>query len=320
MKPHEFWQNFKLGAEQEIAANFIYDAIRNLHEMETLNMETEIFPVLYNLSIGIERLMKVVIVLIEYQDGMDINAIEESLITHNHMELYKRIKPFFKSPLGNNHIQLLNLLTVFYKTHRYDRFNLSKVSPTEKDKEMFYGFLNKYLDLNLETKDEIFAIENTPQIKRFIGRTVKKITKNLYALVNEYAQVKNLYTYEISGSGSKAAKVLWGDDTLDFEDSDRIKIESLIFLMGLNDTGLIKFIKAIQPLDLDPAMDTDHLQNLLKNNPYRISQIQDEIECLYEGVEDRKDRIEKIDFIRDPGIYFSESDEIEQENDPTERP
>ncbi len=92
MNPTEFWQNFKLGEEQEIACNFIYDGLRNLHEMETISMETEIFPVLYNLSIGIERLFKVAIILLEFDDNTDINCLEKSLMTHNHLELLKRIK------------------------------------------------------------------------------------------------------------------------------------------------------------------------------------------------------------------------------------
>jgi hypothetical protein len=43
MKSSEYyWQNFELGKELEIAGGFIYDGLRNLHEMETVRYESEI--------------------------------------------------------------------------------------------------------------------------------------------------------------------------------------------------------------------------------------------------------------------------------------
>jgi hypothetical protein len=52
MKSSEYyWQNFELGKELEIAGGFIYDGLRNLHEMETVRYESEIFSVLYSLSV-----------------------------------------------------------------------------------------------------------------------------------------------------------------------------------------------------------------------------------------------------------------------------
>ncbi len=43
MKQSQYWQNFELGKELEIACGFIYDGLRNLHEMENIYHESEIF-------------------------------------------------------------------------------------------------------------------------------------------------------------------------------------------------------------------------------------------------------------------------------------
>jgi hypothetical protein len=117
MKPKEFWQNFKLGEEQEIACNFIYDALRNFHQMETISVEREIFPVLYNLSIGIERLLKVVITLVEFDEHTNHIEFEESLINHNHISLLNRLKENRQINLDKVHTELLDILTKFYKIH-----------------------------------------------------------------------------------------------------------------------------------------------------------------------------------------------------------
>jgi len=311
MTPKEFWQNFKMGEEQEIAANFIYDGLKNLHEMDTLSMETEVFPVLYNLSVGIERLMKVAIVLLEFDENTNVEDFEESLITHSHMELYARLKPHNKLQLGKVHMDLLQLLTMFYHSHRYHRFTLQSGTPATKDKKALHDFIAKYLKVDVTEDFLMTCVWNTPEIKKFIGKAVKKITKNLYSIIDESARAKNLYTYEISAGGSKAGKVLWGDEFLDFEDEDRIKTESLIFLMNLKGSGLVDTIKEIAPLPLDPALDTDHLQNLLRARAFGSDSIRDEIESEYEELKDVKERLEIIDLIRNPDVSFGEMDEEE---------
>ena len=58
MTPEEWWKNFALGMEIDAAGTFIYNGIRSLHELPTLNHPVDSLEVLYNLSVGIERLLK----------------------------------------------------------------------------------------------------------------------------------------------------------------------------------------------------------------------------------------------------------------------
>lgn len=304
MTPTQFWQNFKLGQEQEIAAGFIYDGLRILHDTETLGQETDIFPVLYNLSIGLERLSKVAIILIEFKDDVDIEKFERSLKTHEHLRLLEKVKKATSITLDPIHVEFLELLSVFYNTHRYDRLSLQSLTVFSKDKKAFLDFLHKYLGIDIKEESSIFYVENSSEVKTFIGRIVKDIARALYKIVREYAGKKGLNTDEISSSSSKAGKVLMGDEPITFESEDRAMVEALIFLMTTKDSSLAEFMKEIDPLSLDPALDSEYLQAILYKRPKEMQGVIDEVESYYEEMGDVKERLEAIDAIKNPGISF----------------
>lgn len=89
MKPTEFWKNFKLGEELSVSGTFIYNGLRRFYQLRKLDNPDELFEVFYNLSVGLERLLKIVVVLLEHSDGEDQTAFEKSLITHNHQNLFR---------------------------------------------------------------------------------------------------------------------------------------------------------------------------------------------------------------------------------------
>lgn len=302
MNPTQFWQNFKMGEEQEIACNFIYDGLRNLHEMETLNLEIEIFPVLYNLSIGLERMFKVAIVLVEVNDDTNIDEFEKTLITHDHIALYNRLKKSVDLDLGPVHTGLLTLLSVFYEDHRYGRFNLPQIDNLSKDKKLFLTFLHKHLGIRIE--DDIIGTENSLQIKKFMGKTVKKIAKDLYKITDKAATAKNLYTYEISGSWSKAAKVVWGDEEINFESDEIVMMEVLLFLLKTDGLDRINLLKELEPLPLDPAEDNEYLHFLMRKRTGHMSSIIGMVEDAQADSKDRKERLEMIKLIKDPSVGF----------------
>src|SRR5665647_1495631 len=109
MNKHEAWKNFNLGEELSISGAFIYNGLRRFHEMQVLDHADEIFESLYNLSIGLERLLKIAVVLVEHKDDSDQEALEKSLITHNHLELMNRVREHCKLNLGPPHNEFLAL-------------------------------------------------------------------------------------------------------------------------------------------------------------------------------------------------------------------
>jgi len=80
MQPTEFWKNFRLGEELSISGTFIYNGLRRFHEMRKLDYHDEAFEFFYHLSVGLERLLKIVVVLVEHHDSIDQGKLEESLI------------------------------------------------------------------------------------------------------------------------------------------------------------------------------------------------------------------------------------------------
>ena len=68
MNQTEFWKNFRLGEEIQISGTFIYNGLRRFHEISKLDREDELFEFLYQLSVGLERLLKIGVVLFEHTE------------------------------------------------------------------------------------------------------------------------------------------------------------------------------------------------------------------------------------------------------------
>lgn len=47
MRRDEWWKNFAVGAELDVAGTFIYNGIKTLHDLDFLDQSAEIFEVLY---------------------------------------------------------------------------------------------------------------------------------------------------------------------------------------------------------------------------------------------------------------------------------
>src|SRR5690554_5991170 len=90
--PDFLWKNFKLGTELQISGSFIYNALESFDQMEHFCNDEQIFEFLYNTSVGLERLEKIAVVLLEHNPIDNQEEFEKSLITHNHSGLLNRIK------------------------------------------------------------------------------------------------------------------------------------------------------------------------------------------------------------------------------------
>ena len=127
MNPEEWWKNFALGIELDAAGAFIYNGIRSFHELPTLDHPADSFEVLYNLSVGIERLLKVAIILVEHTDEIDINVFVEGLRSHNTIQLADRLSSQIELNLTDIHREFLSILSKFYNTHRYGRYSMDSI-------------------------------------------------------------------------------------------------------------------------------------------------------------------------------------------------
>jgi hypothetical protein len=314
MTPSEFWRNFKLCEEIHVSGTFIYNGLRRFHEIRKLSFHDEIFDFLYNLSVGLERLLKITIVLYEYKAETNQEDLEQSLITHNHIDLAARVRKCAKVSFGDVHNDLLSLLSKFYKTLRYDRFSLNSIYAGDKETVAVCNFLSKHLQIDFSNGNELYdfiGISNEDRYRKFIQRTTLKIARDLYEAIEVRAKQLNLYTYELRYE-SKAASIFLRE--INIADEDILWKELLIFLMNNDeDTQYLQLLRDIQPIAFDPALISDYLE-CFKSNPAKAS-VMDELEHHYEQMdtEERKERFSLMGIIGDD-LYFNEDEDEDAED------
>lgn len=304
----DFWKNFNMGTELDVSGTFIYNGLKSFHDMQTFYHEADVFDFLYNISVGIERLFKIVIILTEHNETVDQEAFEKELITHNHLELFHRIQERHNVNVSNPHNKFLQILTNFYKSMRYDRYCLAEVRAYNKEKKALIDFI--CTELNIEYSEEFLSVtQNDERCKKFIGKIIGKFCKELYKIVQQEAHRLGLFTYELRYE-SKAAKIFLANE-FDFINEDRVRKELLIFLMHAeSDTGVVNYIKSnMRPLELDIGEACEYIecfQNLIKTTgKYETVRMAYE-----EEVEDSKARLAALDAFTDcHAFYFEDEDE-----------
>jgi len=300
MNPSQFWKNFRLGEELSISGAFIYNGLRRFYELRKLDYADEIFEVFYYLSVGLERLLKIAVVLLEHRNGVNQEQLEQSLITHNHLELLHRIKKHTTVNLSTLHNELLSLLARFYKTFRYNRFSISSVSDFREERNALCDFFGKYLHVDFPDPDPIFGTPNETRYRKFLHKSVQKISSTLYRIIEARARELNLYTYELR-HGSKAETIFLG--AADIPAEEVLWKELLIFFMNTKATsGYLEFLRNIDPLDFDPELVDEYLDCFQSDAAKAF--VLDELEHHYEELKDKGNRLRLMDVIGDPDVCF----------------
>ena len=300
------YKNFNMVNELDIAGEFIYDGIQTLNQMNVVSDGAAIFSFLYHTAVGVERLQKILVVLLEDITLDNYKEFEEGIVTHSHCHLHERISKKHKIKLNSRENEFLSLLTTFYNHSRYNRFNLDK--PYCQEKEITEKYIVKYLD---ETdigrslcSDDIIV---NPKVKELFGRVIGSISNKYYQALRDIAREKSTYTYELR-SDSKAEKIFLSDCPKN--SLQRMKItetialkEFLVFLKnGKESTPFTRFLKTIQPLEMDTALINEYIMEIGKGTIPQA--LVDEVEYLYEENGYGKDRIEQINLIGDPYVMF----------------
>lgn len=310
MKPDEFWKNFRLGEELAISGNFIYDGLRRFHEMKRLDHDEEVFDFLYHVSVGLERLSKIAIVLCEHKDTTDQEELEKSLITHNLNDLVARLKTSAPVNLGKNHNELISILTTFYNSLRYDRFTLASSFSGGKERKAMVVWLEKSLNITLDHGHTFFGIDNSERCRKYVRRSILKISRQIYKVIQQEAKRLNLYTYELRHA-SKAESVFLRE--IDIANEDVLWKELVVFFMNTSSTsGYLRFLREIEPLDFDPALANEYLACFASDSAKAM--VMDELEHHYSELKDgARARLETMAIINAPNVYFDDEDEVEED-------
>lgn len=305
MDKSTFWKNFNLGIELDVAGTFIYNGLMAFNEMESFYYEVDSFEFLYNIAVGIERLEKICIILIEHDNIEDQKEFEKGLITHNHLELYKRIENKYSSNFGAVHNAFLNLLSKFYKSWRYDRYILEEAYKYSKEKDALIQFINQFYNENIKVSFPFEITSNSNKIRKFMGRTVGKISEYLYEIIWQETYRLNIFTYEIR-LDSKAGKIFLRKE-FDFFKESIVWKEILIFLMhGDKNKKAIEIFDSLSPLSLDVEMIGEYLKSI--NSPLNRQKIIDEIYTEYKYINNIKERVNQLELLDeyDNILYFDD--------------
>jgi hypothetical protein len=302
----EVWKNFSLGEELSLSGVFLYNGLRRFHEIATLSKHDEIFEVLYNLAVGVERLLKIAIGLVEYEETIDASEFERSLITHNHHELLNRLKKHTAIRLGATHNRFLNLLVKFYRSFRYGRYLISSSRKGESEIHGLHSYLKESLGVEFDN-ESMFAVPNEPQFRKHIHNTVMKISMELFKIISERARELNIYTDELP-YGSKAQIIFQGQTYEDFFFQEEVVWkELLLFFMNTDaDSKTIDFLRSIEPLNFDAALINEYLASF--RSPVLRAEVVEAIDAEFGERMDIGERLQALNLIGNPNVDFEETD------------
>lgn len=307
MDSSTFWKNFNLGTELQVSGSFIYNGLLIFDEMETFYHEEEIFEFLYNISVGIERLLKISVILIEHTNELDQSTFFKSIRNHNHQKLLKSISNKYKLKESKSKNAFIQLLNNFYNKLRYDRYTNNDSINNNKEKKSLINFLEKYLKIKI-SNEFLSVSQNDRVIKQFIGKVMKSIVAEQYEIIRKEASRLNIYTYEIR-SNSKAYKIFIMEQfTFDFE--NRIQKELFIkFLANNNNSSLIAFTKEFKPLEFESYDENYYAKCMFKK--LETLNLDGELDVLYENIKNLEERIDFLDGIGNDMVrFYSEDDEL----------
>ncbi|HEL1766342.1 TPA: hypothetical protein TXV03_001558 [Streptococcus suis] len=294
-----YFKNFNMVSELDISGETGISIVNNMDRIAP-EMPTELFLALYNISVGVERLQKIILVLWEFDEVDSIEDFSESLKIHNQVELHSRIeKAINKKIFSKQECQFLELLKEFYSNARYDRF--SAVGNRWEYELISKFFSNNQISYEESVSDSQVILIND-SIRKLIGRVLSRIVKNYYLLVEEGSNKSGTYSYELRND-SKAQKIFLHMENRrglsSIKIDERIALsEILIYLRNTSDkSSYLKFIEGIYPLDFDKMEISRYLSIILLED--RIPQdLIDEIEYIY-AEKDIKvgERIENLDLL-----------------------
>lgn len=304
------YKNFNMVVELDVSGEFIYNGIHEINRLTGFSNDGATFFALYSLAVGIERLQKIVYVLwgMDYFD--DEEAFENSLITHSHTGLRDKVNECLERKgesisFSARENEFLLLLTQFYNSARYIRFNID--GEWAKEVQLLRSYIGKYIDDNIDDIIDPERLIATEKVKEFFGRVVGNIAKKYYDFIIKGSNINNTYTYELK-SDSKAGKVFLGNykknSLIEGQIDERIALkELLIYLRCSNDeSDFLEFIDNIKPLNFDPAMIIEYLSEIVYGN---IPQgLIDEVTYLYSENEYSAKRINIVDLVANNMMCF----------------
>ena len=313
----EIWdfKSINMGRELEISGEFIYESAKTTMSITGLNNQYEINIILYTGAVGIERLQKIYLCLVQ-QNPNDKNSVPKCLMGHNHLELEKEIEKYTIDKIPKNGKGLLGIFTEYYNNYRYANY-IPKINGGDL-RLLFISFLKK--QNGKFNFDEPCSFSQFEVFKRFYINELGKIAGYFYGLIEHKARDINTYTYEIESS-SNAARVFWSTRGRSLYEQMLIEqnaIKELLLYIYKNqrDSGVFRLLNHMESLEMDDMLINDYLADLFeeKVNDWLIDHVDD----MYEEIGDIqkiKERKKLLSLFGDRSVCFDFEDLEDGENE-----
>ena len=308
MNPDLWFKNFNMVIELDVAGEFIYNGIQEIYQTTFFRNDANTFVMLYNLSVGIERLQKIVVTLLEYNSEIGKENFETHLknMGHNHISLRDNIAKLAKEgkykstpKFSTRENEFFELLSRFYSDNRYMRFEVYQ--KTDGEVQLLNDYLKKFAKIDKNLADDSIMVNDS--VKRVLGKVISSIAKKYYSLVKEGSDRNGIFPYELRPY-SKEEKVFLGESLYNEKYDESLALKELIIFIhnSKEKHPYLKFIEDIEPLEFDPAFIPDYINNL--ENGIVSQRLVDEVDSLYEDVENAKKRRKLVNLIDDSTVFF----------------
>ena len=305
-----FKESVVMANELDVAGEFIYAAIDKFNKMNNFVQMGDNFFFLYHLAVGIERVQKILLVIINDVERNEIGDFLEKIKSHNHMMLHGKIKEKVNISFSKEQNDLLNLLSTFYNGERYSRFNF--FSYDFKDRDLLTEYVQKYCkDIRFDYSLGEEILLNTDEVKEIFGRVIGRLCEKYYKFIEQ--ESRNIYCYELRYN-SAAERVFCGNEDRGsyqkkIDKEKRAIKESLLYLRNPGEMNkFIEHMDQIESLPFDIALIQEYVADLCNK---RVSvDLIDEVDYMYEEfVVDKREREEMVSLIGDKGVMFDWKEE-----------
>lgn len=297
------FKNFNMGRELEIAGGFIYESAVRMNQLSYIGNHFELNAILYNGSVGVERLQKILLCMY-INSPEDLENPKKCLLEHNHTSLNHEIQKQTEINFNKNEESLFALFEKYYREFRYAEYRLNYNEQIMCQE--FIVFINKHIGTHLSLTN-ISIASDYKKMKSFYINLLGEIALKHYRKIQDKMYELKLFTCELH-SFSNAIKVFYrlNEEKL----YDRIQIENyafkeiLVYLKKARySTHFLKYLNAFTPLDFDKAMIPEYLQDLSFYKPSNA--LNDAVEDMYTnfGEKELKERKAKLDLISEDIIW-----------------
>ena len=145
MNTKQMRESIVMAKELDVAGEFVYAALEKINKIDTYEEVSDIFFILYHLSVGIERLQKILLVVLNDVELNKIQDFLENIKIHSHKKLHNQISNHIEISFSSAQNALLAVLAEFYAifTEHCLVVRTSKgeaaISRTSPSKHLFYS-------------------------------------------------------------------------------------------------------------------------------------------------------------------------------------